>query len=197
MHERASLCTRNVCIDIFNEIDNLFKYEFYPLWRKLHENLVIASYCMVEVTLEIRIDDNFEILSLWLQDMWMANTWNYFQISVHCTNRSMLFMHCWNHNSLSRTNHCIVLACEYQICLYVTDIPSLLTHWGRVSHICVGKLTVLSSDNDWSPGRRKNYHLNQWWHIVNLTLKTKLQWDTNRNSCISTGDRWIPCANGQ
>ena len=29
----------------------------------------------------------------------------------------------------------------------------LLTHWGRMTHICVGKLTILDSDNGLSPGR--------------------------------------------
>ena len=27
-----------------------------------------------------------------------------------------------------------------------------LTHWGRVTHICVGKLTIIGSDNGLSPG---------------------------------------------
>ena len=30
-----------------------------------------------------------------------------------------------------------------------------LTHWGRVTHICVGKLTISGSDNGLSPGRRQ------------------------------------------
>ena len=29
------------------------------------------------------------------------------------------------------------------------------THWGRVTHICVGKLTIIGSDNGLSPGRRQ------------------------------------------
>ena len=29
----------------------------------------------------------------------------------------------------------------------------VLTHWGRVTHICVGKLAITSSDNGLSPGR--------------------------------------------
>ena len=29
----------------------------------------------------------------------------------------------------------------------------MLTHWGRVMHICVGKLTIIGSDNGLSPGR--------------------------------------------
>ena len=35
--------------------------------------------------------------------------------------------------------------------LYMLNRP--LTHWGRVTHICVGKLTIIGSDNGLSPGR--------------------------------------------
>ena len=30
-----------------------------------------------------------------------------------------------------------------------------LTHWGRVTHICVSKLTIIGADNGLSPGRRQ------------------------------------------
>ena len=30
-----------------------------------------------------------------------------------------------------------------------------LTHWGRVTHICVSKLTIIGTDNGLSPGRRQ------------------------------------------
>ena len=32
---------------------------------------------------------------------------------------------------------------------------SQLTHWGQVTHICVGNLTIIGSDNGLSPGRRQ------------------------------------------
>ena len=32
---------------------------------------------------------------------------------------------------------------------------SVKTHWGRVTHICVVKLTIVGSDNGLSPGRRQ------------------------------------------
>ena len=44
---------------------------------------------------------------------------------------------------------------------YLTDTPKVgrntynLTHWGRVTHICVSKLTSIGSDNGLSPGRRQ------------------------------------------
>ena len=33
--------------------------------------------------------------------------------------------------------------------------PNVLTHWGRVTHTCVGKLTIIGSDNGLSPERRQ------------------------------------------
>ena len=34
-------------------------------------------------------------------------------------------------------------------------ISTQLNHWGRVTHICVGSLTVIGSDNALPPGRRQ------------------------------------------
>ena len=38
--------------------------------------------------------------------------------------------------------------------LWCGHTPSL-THWGRVTHICVGNLTIIGPDNGLSPGRRQ------------------------------------------
>ena len=35
----------------------------------------------------------------------------------------------------------------------------LLTHWGRVAHICVGYTTIIGSVNGLSPGRRQAINL--------------------------------------
>ena len=37
----------------------------------------------------------------------------------------------------------------------VSPWRNVLTHWGRVTHICVGNLTTIGSDNGLSPGRRQ------------------------------------------
>ena len=57
---------------------------------------------------------------------------------------------------------------------------SLLTHWGRVTHICVSKLTIIGSDNGLSP----SHYQNQCWNIINWTLRNKLQWNFSRKSNI-------------
>ena len=39
-------------------------------------------------------------------------------------------------------------------CVYISVYISL-THWGRVTHICVDNLTIIGSDNGLLPGRRQ------------------------------------------
>ena len=43
---------------------------------------------------------------------------------------------------------------------------TVLTHWGRATHICVGKLTIIGSDNGLSPGRRQTII----WTIAGILL---------------------------
>ena len=47
-----------------------------------------------------------------------------------------------------------------------------LTHWGRVTHICVSKLTTIGSDNGLSPGRRQAIIWSNAGILFNWTLGT-------------------------
>ena len=42
-------------------------------------------------------------------------------------------------------------SCKFMECCLL----GYLTHWGRVTHICLGNLTIIGSDNGLSPGRRQ------------------------------------------
>ena len=59
-----------------------------------------------------------------------------------------------------------------------TSVGPVLTHWSRVTHICVSKLNIIGSDNGLVPTRR------QCWNFLNWTPGNKLYWNSNRNSCI-------------
>ena len=52
------------------------------------------------------------------------------------------------------------------------NYPAIETHWGRVIHICVSKLTIIGSDNGLSPGRRETII---WFNveIFNWTIRNK------------------------
>ena len=39
--------------------------------------------------------------------------------------------------------------------IIVENATHILTLWGRVTHICIGNLTIIGSDNGLSPGRRQ------------------------------------------
>ena len=52
-------------------------------------------------------------------------------------------------------------------------------HWGRVTHNCVGKLTIIGSDNGLSPDKPLSEPV--LGYIVNWILENKLQWNINRN----------------
>ena len=42
-----------------------------------------------------------------------------------------------------------------QVDILLSKYRSYLTNWGRATHICVSKLTIIGSDNDLSPSRRQ------------------------------------------
>ena len=53
---------------------------------------------------------------------------------------------------------CGIWCHELTTCLLDVGPPfgnQILTHWGRATHICVGKLTTIGSDNGLSPGQRQ------------------------------------------
>ena len=57
---------------------------------------------------------------------------------------------------------------------------SNLTHWGRVTHICVSNWFIIGSDNGLSPGPvwpAPSHYLNQCWNVVDWTPGNKLQWN--------------------
>ena len=59
-----------------------------------------------------------------------------------------------------------------------------LTHWGRVTHISVSKLTIIGSDNGFIAWWVQSHYLNQWWNIVSSNLRNKRQWSLERYSYI-------------
>ena len=52
--------------------------------------------------------------------------------------------------------------------------------WGRVTHICARKRTIISSYKGLAP----SHYMNQCWNTVNSNLRNKLQWNLERNSYI-------------
>ena len=67
---------------------------------------------------------------------------------------------------------------EKYTCEIISTYLNELTHWGRVTHICVGKLTIIDSDNGLSPGQ----HQAIIWTNAEILLIGPL--DTNFNDIL-------------
>ena len=71
-----------------------------------------------------------------------------------------------------------LLPCQWHSLAY-------LTHWGRVTHICVSNLTIIGSDNGLSPDwRQAIIWANAGILLIGPCMRNKLQWKFNRNSNI-------------
>ena len=89
------------------------------------------------------------------------------------------YLHGW----IARVNMCCTSMAIWTIYMYLWPW-SHLTHWGRVTHICVGNLTIIGSDNGLSLGRRQTIILTNAGILSIGPLRNKLQWNFNRNSNI-------------
>ena len=59
--------------------------------------------------------------------------------------------HIWHFLYFTNTHFLFI----YGVDIFNKSMPWPLTHWGRVTHICVSKLTSIGSDNGLSPGQHQ------------------------------------------
>ena len=100
------------------------------------------------------------------------------------------------------------ICCLLNICYGFITYLWTLTHWGRVTHICVSELTIIGLDNGLSPGRRQAIVWNnaglllieplwtnvsevsigiQTFSFKNMHLNMSVKW---RPSCLTY---WLTC----
>ena len=100
---------------------------------------------------------------------------------IHSKKKILTFIYpdiVWHINGsrITRTWHRIgaselwLLNENYNVQCTHTDITDVdLTHWGRVTHICINNLTTIGSDNGLSPGWR---HAIIWFNAGILLIRT-------------------------
>ena len=72
-------------------------------------------------------------------------------IASLATARGIHLWNCWNVVCME----CIIFYYSGNKITTTKMGKSVLTHWGRVTHICVSKLTIIGSEKGLSPGRRQ------------------------------------------
>ena len=56
---------------------------------------------------------------------------------------------------VQRSTETSIYSCDNCLGALCTINVNMLTQWGRVTHICISKLTIIGSDNGLSPGRHQ------------------------------------------
>ena len=79
-----------------------------------------------------------------------------------------------------------------KIMMFCHPVTQNWTRWDRITHICVGNLIIIGSDNGLSPAAPSHY-LSQCWEIVSRTFRNKLQWNFNRNANIFIQEKTFEC----
>ena len=84
--------------------------------------------------------------------------------------------------------------------LYRKSVRHLkLTHWGRVTHICVGNLTIIGSDNGLSPGWRQAIIWTNAGLLLIGPLKTyfsEIRFQIQQNRFENVSGTWRPSCLG-
>ena len=88
-------------------------------------------------------------------------TWFCYQLIANQVTRQP-HIHDPTHQLLRKPAHFLMTLVWSSLSLYswfpwwsIHQVSKSLTQWGRVTHICVGKLIIIGSDNGLSPGRRR------------------------------------------
>ena len=111
------------------------------------------------------------------EDLWQPpNAQDTNQATVHCGQ--------WVKVKSRASSASANVSTKKSILATIIWISIFIIHWGRVTHICISKLTIIGSDNGLSPGTAPSHYLKQCWNIINWTLRNKCQWNFNRNSYI-------------
>ena len=100
------------------------------------------------------IDLGYHWLMLWLGAIWwQAITWTNVDLSSVSSNDNHLkeilqeILQPW----MARITNKITYVKYY----WNVSGANQLTHWGRMTHVCISKLNIIGSDNGLSPGRRQ------------------------------------------
>ena len=119
-----------------------------------HKMMHIYNYtCMCVDKLDIYIYSTFHPHALCLYILLYVYIYIYIYAlistssHVHHIHHILLYVYIYIYMLLYPPVHMFII--------YITLHHSLLTHWGRVTHICVGTLFIIESDNGLSPGWRQ------------------------------------------
>ena len=109
--------------------------------------------CRVGISLLTLRLSPMALLKTFVPDMSVSDVFDACQFSIIILPSKIILLLSLNLAINACTGHFIQKALLWWWSYTIIEIG--LTHWGRVTHICVSKLTIIGSDNGLSPGQRQ------------------------------------------
>ena len=146
---------------------------YIPLdWTHLHKKTTVISNNLLyfgpffkEFWQWIFIKNEFVLIFCFQKSTQFSEKWDVYSgnvyIWVKITLTARVHTHAFPEITVSLAANLVEwgISSRRQICLLsviaLLHFQKTLTHWGRVTHICVSKLTIIGSDNGLSPDRRQ------------------------------------------
>ena len=91
---------------------------------------------------------------------------------------------------------CLAFVCQMDLHIFNSICFSWLTHWGRVTHICVSKVTIIGSDNSLLPGRCQAITWTNAGIVLIRSLGTKLRESWGENYIFSLKKMHLKMSSG-
>ena len=124
--------------------------ESYIIWHLCENSLAKIVWYFLKLSITLTKENTFH--SLFVASLPMPVCFHFDNSLPHLIIHLISNFQKKNFVSWKLSFWCTFLYCT---AYYYVMIHCILTHWGRVMHICVGKLTIIGSDNGLSPGRRQ------------------------------------------
>ena len=117
---------------------------------------IATKFCTCHVMACAKFCSN-HLIRIWMNEinLLLNLTCRKWVVKWHIVTERSLFWLTYSQERWSVVSLCCSIEIEWVV--FLTGLLSLwaLTHWGRVTHICVSKITIIGSDNGLSPGRRQ------------------------------------------
>ena len=135
------------------------------------------------------------------------NQWELCQFPFLLQATLWIWMVCLNYENSRIWSEMILVANSFVTetsCFNSSMVVSPLTHWGRVTHICVSKLSIIGSDNGLSPDRRQAIiwtnagllSIGPLWTYFNENLLKKQQFSLKKMHVEMSSAKWHPSCLG-
>ena len=135
-------------------------WDYCKTWTRRYKYIYIYIY--IYIILRLRQNGHYFADDIFKRIFFNENIWISFKICLKFVSMgqinnipALVQIMAWCRPGDKPLSETMMISLPYMVCIYVSLGLNEVTHWGRVTHICVNTNTNIGSDNGLSPGWRQ------------------------------------------